>query len=69
MKPRSDSDEIDALTVYEACQRARISRTFLYGEIGSGRLRAVKAGRKTLIRTGDLRAWLASLPSFSSRAA
>lgn len=67
--PVQSADDIDALTIYEACKRARVSRTFLYGEIGTGRLRAVKAGRKTLIRAGDLRAWLASLPAFPARAA
>jgi excisionase family DNA binding protein len=63
------SDDTEALTIYEACKRARVSRTFLYGELAAGRLRAVKAGRKTLIRAADLRAWLAALPAYPARAA
>ena len=37
-------------------------RSFIYEEIGAGRLRAVKAGRKTLIRRTDALAYIDSLP-------
>ena len=37
-------------------------RSFIYEEIGGGRLRAVKAGRKTLIRRSDALAYIDSLP-------
>lgn len=39
-----------------------LGRTFLFGEIRLGRLRAVKAGRRTLVRDDDLRAYLEALP-------
>ena len=39
-----------------------LGRTFLFGEIRLGRLKAVKAGRRTLVRDDDLRAYLGALP-------
>jgi excisionase family DNA binding protein len=51
-----------AFTVLETCKTARVGKTFLYQEISAGRLRAKKAGRKTLILPSDLSAWLRSLP-------
>jgi hypothetical protein len=38
------------------------SRSYLYLEIASGRLRAVKRGRRTIVLAEDLDAWLRSLP-------
>jgi len=46
----------------QAAQTLGIGLTALYAEIGSGRLKMKKFGRRTLIATEDLRAWLASLP-------
>jgi hypothetical protein len=45
------------------CERYGIGRTRAYAEIGSGRLKAVKFGSKTLIRAVDAEAWLSSLPA------
>jgi len=39
-----------------------LGRTFIFGEIRLGRLKAVKAGRRTLVRDQDLRAYLEALP-------
>ena len=53
-----------ALSVDEAAHLAGVGRGFLYQEIGKGRLRARKAGRRTLVAMNDLGAWLEALPTF-----
>ncbi len=50
-----------AYSIPEVCRTASIGRTRLYSEISEGRLRAVKVGRRTLVRAADLDAWLDSL--------
>ena len=52
-----------------ACARLGISRSTLYIEIASGRLRAVKAGGRTLVRRVDQLAWMDSLPTIGTRQA
>lgn len=49
--------------VPQACERLGISRTLIYKEINSGRLKAVKAGRRTIITRDAQAAWLGSLTS------
>lgn len=56
-----------AYTIKEFMARASVGRSFVYEEIAAGRLRAVKAGRKTLILEEDARAWFATLPSMESQ--
>ena len=51
-----------AFSIPEFCRRYGIGRTNAYQEIAAGRLRAVKAGRRTLITHEAAEAWLASLP-------
>lgn len=50
------------MSIKDAFREARIGRTKIYAEIGAGRLRAVKLGRRTLIRRSDFEAWIAALP-------
>lgn len=45
-----------------------VGRTFTYAEIKAGRLRAVKAGDRTLILQNDSEAWARSLPELTPTA-
>jgi len=50
------------LTIPEASSSSGLGKTKLYQEISSGKLRAHKAGRRTIILPNDLRDYLSSLP-------
>jgi excisionase family DNA binding protein len=52
-----------ALRVKEACASLSISRSKLYEEVAAGRLKALKAGSRTLIPTTSIDDWLKSLPN------
>jgi excisionase family DNA binding protein len=51
-----------ALTLRDFCDAYRVCRETAYQQIRTGRLRAVKLGRKTLILRADAEVWAASLP-------
>jgi excisionase family DNA binding protein len=51
-----------AFSISEFCARYSIGRTRAYEEIAAGRLRAVKAGQRTLIPEDSAEAWLEALP-------
>ncbi len=55
-----------ALSVEDFCKSYGIGRTTAYEEINSGRLRAVKAGRRTLIPEQSADDWLKSLEPASA---
>jgi excisionase family DNA binding protein len=55
-----------AFSINEFCRQYGIGRTMAYAEIATGRLRAVKAGRRTLITHNAAEAWLASLERLGS---
>ena len=46
-----------------------ISRTQTYREIGSGRLKASKIGKRTVITAENAASWRAALPAFDRKAA
>src|SRR4051794_25094119 len=56
-----------AYSLAEAAARARVGRATVFEEIRTGRLRAVKLGRRTLILPGDLRDWPERLPPINPR--
>lgn len=56
------SDPI-AVTIREACRITGLARSSVYREIAAGRIRAVKAGKRTLLPMSSLRKWLAELPA------
>jgi excisionase family DNA binding protein len=49
-------------SIPEAVQITGICRSRLYQEIGQGRLRMIKCGRRSAILADDLRQWLHTLP-------
>lgn len=52
-----------ALDIPEVMERAKVRRSFVFQEIREGRLRARKAGRRTIVLASDFRAWLNALPT------
>ena len=50
-----------ALSIPEFLAAVPIGRTKLYEELGAGRLRAVKVGKRTLIPITEAERWLATL--------
>jgi hypothetical protein len=52
-----------AWTIPEVCQRYRWTRTYVYEQAALGRLKAVKAGRRTLITNESATALFHSLPA------
>lgn len=54
------------LQIPEAVEVSGLSRSRIYEALKLGELRAIKAGRRTLIPVSELEAYLASLPSYVS---
>ena len=57
----TEHSEVQARTVKDFCRAYGIGRTMTYELIGQGRLRAVKAGARTLIDEESARVWFATL--------
>ena len=56
-------------TIREAKAKAKVGHTKLYVLLNTGKLRAVKAGRRTLVDDASIDAYLAALPSYQPKAA
>jgi excisionase family DNA binding protein len=52
-----------ALSVNEFCRRYGVGRTTTYEEIKAGRLKVVKAGKRTLVPADAAESWLNNLPT------
>lgn len=57
-----------AVTIMEAASIAGLSRSTIYLEIQTGRLRAFKVGRSTRIKIADLQKWIDEQPLVQPRA-
>ena len=57
MSGQFEADASGAMRVDEFCRKYRIGQTKFYDEIKSGRLRAVKCGKRTLVLNRDSIAW------------
>jgi len=55
-------DRQRAMSILQFCQRYGVGRTKAYEEIKQKRLRARKAGTRTLITDDDAEDWLSQLP-------
>jgi hypothetical protein len=53
-----------AMSLAQFCQNYSVGRTKAYEEIISGRLRARKNGKRTIITEDDAEDWLQQLPAF-----
>jgi hypothetical protein len=62
MMPQPLGPEPLAVPIQTAVILSGLSRSELYRRLGAGDVRAVKAGKRTLILVDSLRALLASLP-------
>ena len=56
-----------AMSVQAFCERYDIGRTKAYEEINAGRLKARKAGRRTIITSDDAEEWLSHLPALHGK--
>jgi len=54
----AENTEIEAYDIKSFCKAYSISRSFVYEEIKSGRLRRVKVGRRTLLPKKYADEWL-----------
>ena len=64
MVAKKHAPPVVARTVKEFCKAYSVGHTMAYEEIGSGRLEALKSGRRTLITEEAAQRWLRSLPMF-----
>ncbi len=52
------------MTISEFCKATSLGRTYVYKLLKQGDLKAVKIGRRTLVRKDDLAAWTSSLEAY-----
>lgn len=59
---------LQLLTLPAFCARYSVGRTRAYEEINAARLKAIKVGRRTMIKSADADSWLESRPAVTPRA-
>lgn len=57
------------ISIRRFCEEFGVGRTRCYELIGSGAIRAVKAGARTLVCVDSAMAWAATLPAMGARGA
>lgn len=67
MITQNGSMEPLSYTVQSACLVSGVGRTRMYELIASGTIRAMKAGRRTLICAESLRSFVENLPTMHGR--
>ena len=65
--PPHDLSRRLAYTLGELTAMGLGCKSFIYNQIGAGRLKATKRGRYTIVLAPDLDAWVASLPAIKPR--
>jgi excisionase family DNA binding protein len=63
VNPANSGPRHMALTIREFCDAYHVSLPTYYRQIRTGRLRAVKIGKRVLIPTANAEAWFAALPA------
>lgn len=58
-----------AVSIADAAKLSGLGRSSIYNAINSGALKVRKAGRRSIIATADLNAWIDAMPSGGSRRA
>jgi excisionase family DNA binding protein len=61
-----NDDTRGALTIAAFCKAFGVGQTFCYQQIKDRKLRAVKAGARTLILRRDAETWARSLPAMGA---
>ena len=62
MHPNKDTKLKLLFNIREVCQATSMGRSTIYEFIKAGRLKAVKAGRSTLVRAEALNSFIETLP-------
>lgn len=63
MHPQQYQEQVELLTVAEACRRLSVSRSHLYELVAAGLITIRKVGSASRILASELNAYIASLPA------